>query len=175
MTLKQQKDKQQLLLLNDINYIIESILLILQEEKENNLYYLYNYYLNNKYDLIDNIYEQLKALKVDEFKEIATSKGFEIIKVNVNKHNLTNDNEYQTRTFIDELLKNKINQLIKDYKKEQKQKEFLYKDFIDNAECNNTLVRKKSKLKIMGLSPLMFIIANIIAICEAFGDTKKRR
>ena len=175
MTLKQQKDKQQLLLLNDINYIIESVLLILQEEKENNLFYLYNYYLNNKYNLIDNIYEQLEALKVDEFKEIATSKGFEVIKVNVNKHNLTNDNEYQTRTLVDELLKNKINQLIKDYKKEQKQKEFLYKDFIDNAECNNTSARKKSKLKIMGLSPLMFIIANIIAICEAFGDTKKRR
>ena len=176
-TLKQEKQQKQSLLLNDINYAIDSILIDLQFKYADNLYYLYEYYINNKYEMIENIVDRIKSLKVEELQEFATNKGFEYKKVLVSKHNINGDCEYQIRLLIDDLLKDKINKLIKDYKQQLKSKEFLYNNFVrDDIEYqeNKSPPKEKKRFSIMGLNLFEFIIANIIAICEAFGSNKRR-
>ena len=174
-TLKQEQKQKEMLLLNDLNYIIESTLSGLELEFEDNLYYVYDYYINNKYDLIEKIFNNIQSLKVEALQEFATNKGFEYRKVLVSKHNINENNDYQIRVLIDDLLKNQINLLIKDYKQQSKSKEFLYKSFIVDEEENKSPPKEKNEFLICGVSVIKFVFALLLAIFEVFGSTKKRR
>lgn len=173
MTLKQEKELKQQMLLNDLNYIIDNIIINLQYDYNDNLYNVYTYYINNKYELIDKVLNKIKQMQVEMLQEIATQKGFEFKKVLVNKHNIDTNNEYQTRLLIEELINKRINELIKQFKQQQKTKEYLKDTF--NNDDNKSPPEEKPKFQIMGLSLFSFIIAVIVGICDGFSNTKKRR
>lgn len=176
ITLKQEKEQKQQVLLNDLNYIIDNVLIALQYDLNDNLYQLYNYYINNKYKLINNILSELKSIKIETLQEIATIQGYEFKKVLINKHNINANNEYQTTLLIDTLLKNKINELIKEHKQQQKNYEYLKNSFSENEnEPKDETNKSPPNISIMGLSLFKFLLALIIGICEGLGSTKKRR
>lgn len=178
MTLKQEKELKQQMLLNDLNYIIDNIIINLQYDYNDNLYNVYTYYINNKYELIDKVLNKIKQMQVEMLQEIATQKGFEFKKVLVNKHNIDTNNEYQTRLLIEELIDKRINELIKQFKQQQKTKEYLQDNFINEEENksppttkNDFVVLCNELIKII-LIICSCIIAFISGLCKG---TKKRR
>lgn len=177
MTLKQEEEQKKLLLLNDLNYIIESVLITLQNDFNGNLYNLYEHYLKNKYEIIENVFKKLINIKVETLQEIATQTGFKYEKVLIRKHNINVANEYQTRLLIDNLLKDKINELIKEHKQDKKRREYLEENFNNNdnkappTNKNDFVVLCNELIKII-LIVCSCIIAFISGLCKG---TKKRR
>lgn len=173
MTLKQEKELKQQMLLNDLNYIIDNIIVDLRNDFQDNLYYMYNYYLENKNELLEKTLNSIKNQKVEILKEIATNNGFEFKKVLIDKHDITLNNVYMVAELIENLFDKKINELIKQFKQQQKTKEYLKDTF--NNDDNKSPPEEKPKFQIMGLSLFSFIIAVIVGICDGFSNTKKRR
>ncbi len=165
-----EKQKKQELL-NDISKTIENYLLALLEANNDNYYEFYTNYLSKKYEIIENILNHIKSLKVEELKEMSTSQGWELKKVLVSKYNINANNEYQTNALIEELLRKKVKDMVKEEQENERIKEKLANKY--NQEENESPSIKKQPFTIMGVSPLKFIFGIFIAICEVFGDTKK--
>lgn len=178
-SLKEDKKQLENELIYNINYFIDSKISTLLIDFDNNYLQFYNHYLSNKNGLIQEVLEQIKNIKIkkelskDNFDNNGNLIYTEYKKRTTSKF-VNNKNEYYITLLIEELLIKKVENIIKQYQKEQRIKETLIKQELKEAEETEEL--KKQKFEIMGLSVGGFLLANVIALVDVFGKpTKKRR
>lgn len=177
-TIKEDKKQLEDELNYKINYFIDNKINTLLIDFDNNYLQFFNYYLLYKNDLIQEVLEQLKNIKIKkELDKNYFDKDGNLLYTEYKKRTTSkfvNDkNEYYITLLIEELMNKKVDKVIKQHQKEQRIKETLIKQELKEVE--ETEEPKKQKFEIMGLSVGGFLLANVIALIDVFGKPTKRR